>query len=157
MNSKEKIFLAALGSGLIPKAPGTWGSLVGLLSGAAILSYFPVETLFLLTILVTVAAVKEINRYEERTGIHDDKRVVIDEVAGIWLAICFSGSSLAALILSFLFFRLYDIWKPSIIGRIDREAPGGLGVMGDDLIAGAAAGLSAALVLKGASYFGFLG
>ncbi len=157
MNRKEKIFLAALGSGLLPKAPGTWGSAAGLLSGGAILSYFPVETLFLLTILVTIVAVKQINLYEERTGVHDDKRIVIDEVAGIWLALCFAGTTVTALILTFLFFRLYDIWKPSIIGRIDEEAPGGWGVMGDDLVAGAAAGLSAALVLQGLNYLGFSG
>ncbi len=147
MNLKEKLFLAGLGSGLLPKAPGTWGSLVGLFLGVAILSYFPVETLFLLTVLVTLFGVRETNRYEARTGMHDDKRIVIDEIAGIWLALCFSGAAIAAAALSFLFFRLYDIWKPSIIGKIDREAPGGWGVMGDDLVAGVAAGLSSALVI----------
>ena len=67
----------------------------------------------------------------------------------MWLALCFSGASAAALVSSFLFFRLFDIWKPSVIGKIDREAPGGWGVMGDDLVAGAAAGLASALVLTG--------
>ncbi|WP_457594061.1 phosphatidylglycerophosphatase A family protein [Hydrogenimonas sp.] len=152
MNSTEKLFLAGLGSGLLPKAPGTWGSLVGLVLGAAILSYFPIETLFLLTLLVTLVGVKQIDRYEARTGVHDDKKIVIDEIAGIWLALCFSGASAAALVLSFLFFRLFDIWKPSIIGRIDREAPGGWGVMGDDLVAGAAAGLASAAVLQAMRY-----
>ncbi len=152
MNSTEKLFLAGLGSGLLPKAPGTWGSLVGLVLGAAVLSYFPIETLFLLTLLVTLVGVKQIDRYEARTGVHDDKKIVIDEIAGIWLALCFSGASAAALVLSFLFFRLFDIWKPSIIGRIDREAPGGWGVMGDDLVAGAAAGLASAAVLQAMRY-----
>ncbi len=155
MNRSEKLFLAALGSGLLPKAPGTWGSVVGLLSGTLVIKFVSVETLFLLTILVTLAAVKHINLYEKRTGIHDDKRIVIDEVAGIWLALCFSGISPAALVLSFLFFRIFDIWKPSIIGKIDREAPGGWGVMGDDLVAGAAAGLASALVIEASAYFGF--
>ncbi|BDY13824.1 phosphatidylglycerophosphatase A family protein [Hydrogenimonas cancrithermarum] len=157
MNVSEKLFLAGLGSGLLPKAPGTWGTLVGLLIGMAILSYFPIETLFLLTILVTLIGVREINRYELRSGIHDDKRIVIDEVAGIWLALCISGISFPALILSFLFFRTYDIWKPSIIGRIDREAPGGWGVMGDDLVAGAAAGFSSALVMQVLLHYHMLG
>ena len=147
MNLKEKLFLAGLGSGLLPYAPGTWGSLVGLLLGVAILSYFPIETLFLLTILITLFGIREINRYEQNCGIHDDKRIVIDEIAGIWLALCFSGISPIAVGLSFLFFRIYDIKKPSIIGRIDRDAPGGIGVMGDDLVAGAAAGLSSALIV----------
>jgi phosphatidylglycerophosphatase A len=47
-------------------------------------------------------------------------------------------------ILAFVYFRLFDIWKPSIIGRIDREVKGGLGVMGDDIVAGIAAGIAAA-------------
>jgi len=155
MNSREKLFLAGLGSGLLPKAPGTWGSLVGLVFGALVYSFISVETLFLLTVLVTLFGVREIDRYESRTGIHDDKRIVIDEVAGIWFALCFSGVSLAALVLTFIFFRLFDIWKPSIIGKIDREAPGGWGVMGDDLVAGAAAGLASALLLYAFNYIGF--
>jgi len=147
MNIKEKLFLAGFGSGLIPYAPGTWGTIVGLLLGVAILSYFPIETLFLLTILITLFGIREINHYEEKSGIHDDKRIVIDEIAGIWLALCFSGISPIAVGLSFLFFRIYDIKKPSIIGRIDRDVPGGIGVMGDDLVAGAAAGLSSAIIV----------
>ncbi|WP_457595256.1 phosphatidylglycerophosphatase A family protein [Hydrogenimonas sp.] len=154
MTFDEKLFLAGLGSGLLPKAPGTWGSLVGLGLGAAILLYLPVSTLFLLTILVTLFGIRQIDRYEARTGIHDDKRIVIDEIAGIWLALCFSGATLPALLFSFLFFRLFDILKPSIIGRIDREAPGGWGVMGDDLVAGAAAGLASGLVLVGLRQLG---
>ena len=148
MNFQEKLFLAGLGSGLLPKAPGTWGSLVGLVTGMIVLSFFPPQTLFLLTILITLIAVKSINLYEARTGIHDDKRIVVDEIAGIWLALCIGGAFPIAAGLNFLFFRLYDIWKPSIVGRIDRDAPGGWGVMGDDLVAGAMAGLSTALILQ---------
>jgi phosphatidylglycerophosphatase A len=148
MNLSEKLFLAFLGSGLLPKAPGTWGSLAALAVGYAVLLFFPVSTLFLLTILITLAAVKHINAYESRTGVHDDSRIVIDEVAGMWLALCVTGSNEVGALLAFVFFRIYDIWKPSVIGRIDREAPGGWGVMGDDLVAGAAAGLSAGLVLE---------
>ena len=148
MTLPEKLFLAGLGSGLLPKIPGTWGSLAALVIGMGILVFFPVSTLFLLTILITLFGVRQIDRYETRTGTHDDKRIVIDEFAGMWLALCVTGSSEIGAILGFFFFRLYDVWKPSIIGRIDREAPGGWGVMGDDLIAGVAAGLSAALVLE---------
>ena len=154
MNFKEKLFLAGLGSGLLPKAPGTWGSLVGLALGWLVLLFFPVETLFLLTILVFLFGVRETNAYEARTGVHDDSRIVIDEIAGMWLALCITGPNTFAMGVAFLFFRLYDIWKPSIIGRIDRDAPGGWGVMGDDIVAGAAAGLSAALVLEGLRQLG---
>ncbi len=53
---------------------------------------------------------------------------------------------LIQVVMSFIFFRIYDIKKPSIIGRIDRDVKGGIGVMGDDVIAGFAAGISSALV-----------
>jgi phosphatidylglycerophosphatase A len=154
LNFTEKLLLAGLGSGLLPKAPGTWGSLVGLATAYALLLFFPVSTLFLLTILIFIYGVKATNLYEARTGLHDDSRIVIDEIAGMWLAVCITGPNAFAMGLAFIFFRIYDIWKPSIIGRIDRDAPGGWGVMGDDIVAGAAAGLSAALVMEGLRQLG---
>ncbi len=54
-----------------------------------------------------------------------------------------------AVILSFLSFRLFDIWKPSTIGVIDRKVKGGLGVMGDDILAGIAGGALSSLILMG--------
>ncbi|MDD5716175.1 MAG: phosphatidylglycerophosphatase A [Sulfuricurvum sp.] len=153
-------FLTVGYSGLSPKAPGTAGTLVSLPLGIAILVYFGSQTLFLSALLITLIAIKSINRYEETSHNHDDSRIVIDELAGMWFALSIApgvGLDWADLfqwqngialqiILSFLFFRLYDIKKPSIIGRIDRETKGGLGVMGDDVIAGFAAGISAAIV-----------
>jgi phosphatidylglycerophosphatase A len=56
-------------------------------------------------------------------------------------------------IMSFVLFRYFDIAKPSIIGRIDREANGGVGVMGDDIIAGFAAGILSALIWQGILFF----
>jgi len=53
------------------------------------------------------------------------------------------------IVLSFIFFRIYDIKKPSLIGRIDRETKGGWGVMGDDILAGFSAGITTALVWQG--------
>ena len=142
----QKLFLTGLYSGLLPKAPGTWGTIVGLLIGVAILQFFPPSTLFLLSILITVIAVKEINKYEQKTQTHDDKSIVIDEIAGIWIALSLSGATIIQIILSFIFFRAFDILKPSIIGKIDKNVKGGWGVMGDDLLAGIFAGISSALV-----------
>lgn len=157
-------FFITLGySGLFPKAPGTAGSFVALILGILILGFFQVETLFLATILITIIAIREINKYEERTGIHDDKRIVIDELAGMWFALSvapamsismgdmtnFENGFLIQAILSFLLFRYFDIKKPSVIGRIDREAKGGIGVMGDDIVAGFAAGIVASLIWQG--------
>ena len=157
-------FFITLGySGLFPKAPGTIGTLVSLPLGMLILIYFDAYTLFLASALISIVAVKAINKYEERTGIHDDKRIVIDELAGMWFAlsvapaISISMNELTNLengfliqsLLAFTLFRYFDIAKPSVIGRIDRETKGGLGVMGDDIVAGFMAGISTALIWQG--------
>ena len=154
-------FFITLGySGLAPKAPGTVGTLVSLPLGMLILIYFDTQTLFLASILISVIAIKEINKYEEKTGIHDDKRIVIDELAGMWFALSIApalgvninevgvwqNGFLIQSILSFAFFRYFDIKKPSIIGRIDKETKGGVGVMGDDIVAGVMAGIASSIV-----------
>ena len=160
-------FLTVGYSGLAPKAPGTFGTLAALPLGVLILAFFGPQTLFYATLLATLAGVKLIDAYEQRSGIHDDTRIVIDELAGIWLALCIAPGVLTPLealptiengmtiqiVLSFVLFRLFDIKKPSLIGRIDRDAKGGLGVMGDDLLAGVAAGISSAIIWHGLAYF----
>ncbi len=141
----RKAFLTFFYSGLLPKMPGTWGSILAAIFGYFILKYLGLQTLFLLTILITIVAIKEINIYEKEIGIHDASEIVIDEVAGVWLAFCISGATVAQLVLGLIFFRVFDIWKPSVIGRIDRDVDGGLGVMGDDLVAGVFAGITSGM------------
>jgi len=137
-------FLTFLYAGLSPKAPGTAGSLLAVIFGAFIIRYISMETLVLLTILFTLMAVKQINAYEALSGYHDDGRIVIDEVVGVWIALILSSGTLFQIVLSFAFFRLFDIWKPSLIGKIDRNVKGGWGVMGDDMLAGVLAGICSA-------------
>ncbi len=137
----QKLFLTFFYSGLSPWAPGTAGSIVAGFVGVLILQYVQVDTLLLLTILITIIGIKQINLYEKETGTHDDKSIVIDEVVGLWLAFVIASDNYTQIILCFIFFRIFDIWKPSIIGRIDRNVKGGLGVMGDDLLAGLLAGV----------------
>ena len=149
----RRVFLTFFYTGLLPKAPGTWGTIAGAILGVGILQYLGMETLFLCMVLITIIAIKEIDKEEKESGIHDASEIVIDEVAGIWLAMAMSGATMTQIVLSVLFFRLYDIWKPSVIGRIDREVKGGLGVMGDDLLAGVFAGISSAGVYQALGYF----
>jgi len=143
----RKFFLTLGYSGLSPKAPGTVGSFVALILGIALLQYITVSNLFMLSILITVIAVKQIDIYEKEVGVHDGKEIVIDELAGMWLALSVANASPENMLyiapLSFLFFRLFDIWKPSIIGKIDQKVKRGWGVMGDDVIAGIVAGIAA--------------
>ena len=144
----RKFFLTVGFSGLSPKAPGTVGSFVSLIIGLFLLEFLHVSTLFLLALLITVIAIKQIDIYEKEVAMHDGKEIVIDELAGMWitLAICGINSSNVLFMapIAFIFFRLFDIWKPSFIGKIDRDVKGGLGVMGDDVLAGIAAGIATA-------------
>lgn len=144
----RKFFLTVCYSGLSPKAPGTAGSFLSLLFAIALLQVIHESTLFLLALLITVIAVKQIDKYEEEVKEHDSKEIVIDELAGMWIALSICGVTPENIYylapLAFIYFRLFDIWKPSIIGRIDRNVKGGWGVMGDDLVAGIAGGIAAA-------------
>ena len=141
----RRIFLTFFYTGLLPKAPGTWGSIAGGVVGYLILYYLGLQTLFLATILVTLIAIKEIDKDEKLSGVHDKSEIVIDEVVGVWLAFSISGATILQLVFGLIFFRVFDIWKPSIIGRVDREVKGGLGVVGDDLLAGVFAGIASGM------------
>ncbi len=99
------------------------------------------------TVLVVIAAVWAAGRAATLFGGHDDSRIVIDEVAGLVVAGLFVPGSWLATGLAFALFRLFDVVKPFPAGWVDRRVRGGLGVVGDDLIAGVYAGLSARLVL----------
>ena len=144
----RKLFLTFFYLGLIPKAPGTFGTIGGLLSGVLILYFFPVNTLATLLVAVSIIAVFETDKYEKETNSHDPKEIVIDEVVGIWLVMCAVPFDTISLILGFIFFRAYDILKPSFIGRADRNLKGGLGVVADDLLAGFMAAITTLLVIN---------
>ncbi len=114
---------------------------------------FSANTLFLGAIFIGLIAIAQIDKEEEETKRHDSSYIVIDELVGMWLAMAISGLSLAGVVLSFIFFRIYDITKPSLIGKIDKEVKGGLGVVADDALAGVLAGLSALLVIHILGFF----
>ena len=153
----RKLFLTLGYSGLSKFAPGTVGSFVALILGLILLlTFMSYSNLFLFAVLISIVAVKQIDKYEQEVGEHDSKEIVIDELAGMWIALSLSGITadnwVLPAILAFVFFRLFDIWKPSIIGRIDRDVKGGWGVMGDDLVAGIAAGVATSATLPAINY-----
>jgi len=157
MNKFKWFLVTGFFSGLLPKAPGTWGSLVGIIIAYLIIKSFPNPnlTIMLLAALFTIIGFKLVNEYEQNGGIHDDKRIVIDEIAGILITVGLLGNlkedTLIKLFFAFIAFRILDISKPSIIGKVDEKAPGGLGVMGDDVLAGIFGG-----ILAGIFYMGYL-
>ncbi|WP_104683104.1 phosphatidylglycerophosphatase A family protein [Helicobacter felis] len=143
----RECFLTLFYSGRFPKGPGTAGSVVALFLGLPIL-YFSANTLFLCAFLIGLVAIRQIDIYEEQTQTHDAKHIVIDELVGMWMAMAIAGLSWLGVIASFVFFRLFDIYKPSLIGKIDRDVKGGLGVVGDDALAGLCGGFCALLLTR---------
>lgn len=153
-NKAQTLFLTLFYSGKSPKASGTIGSILATLMALPILA-FSNNTLFLLAILIGGIAIKEIDKYESLGGKHDDKSIVIDELVGVWIALSIVPFSWVNTLLCFAFFRLFDITKPSLIGVIDRKVKGGLGVVGDDALAGVCAGLCVGGIYKLMLFFGF--
>jgi phosphatidylglycerophosphatase A len=155
----QKLFLTFLGTGFSPKNPAIAAALAALLTGLAILTYFGMETLFMLTLAVVVIGIFEINKYMNLHKEDVSEIIVIDKVAGMWLSLMIAFSTavtmqypyadMAAVLLSFLGFTLFDIWKPSTIGWIAGEVKGGLGKMMSSVLSGIAGGLLSVVVLMG--------
>ena len=130
-----KFFLmTGFGAGLVPKAPGTMGSLLGSFLFVPMLSlpiYFQLSIIFVSLGLGIVLS----ERVADDLEIKDPAIVVWDEFVGIWIAMLWLPD-LLWLPLAIVFFRLFDIIKPWPVSWADRELDGGLGIMVDDVIAG---------------------
>ncbi|MCC7272780.1 MAG: phosphatidylglycerophosphatase A [Alphaproteobacteria bacterium] len=133
------------GIGLLPRAPGTWGSLAALPVGVALLLVGGPVALAAAALVVLVAGAVATDRLLAAGADEDPSYVVADEVGGQWLALLPATFDLATCTAAFLLFRAFDIAKPWPIGWIDRRCGGGTGAMLDDAVAG----LAAALVLFG--------
>jgi len=125
-----------LGSGLSPFAPGTAGTLV------AILLYIPLATLQLwghiaVLILGSLIGIILCEKTSNELGGHDHPAIVWDEFLGYWLTMLFAPTGWIWIVIGFVLFRLFDIWKPWPISVIDHKVKGGFGIMLDDLVAGA--------------------
>ncbi|PKU25703.1 phosphatidylglycerophosphatase A [Telmatospirillum siberiense] len=124
------------GAGLLPKAPGTWGSLAAL-PFAWIISLnggWPVLSIAIL--LVFLLGWWAADRTARVIGIADPGCIVIDEVAGQWLTLVAAPPDLLHYAIGFALFRLFDITKPWPANWADRRIKGGLGIMLDDVFAG---------------------
>ena len=137
------------GVGFSPVAPGTCGALVALplLPILAALRTRSAVAYGLVLAVAVALAVWAAGRAEGVFGGHDHSRIVIDEVAGLLVAGLFVPGTWLAAVVAFLFFRAFDVAKVFPAGLIDARVKGGVGVVGDDLVAGLYAGLAARLVL----------
>lgn len=132
---KAALVLATwFGAGLVPRAPGTAGTLAGLPLVLIIKCFGSVyETLVLFAFVIFAIWVAD--QSYRLLGRDDPPEVVIDEVAGYLLAVFLLPASWLSISLGFLLFRFFDIWKPFPINRLE-GVRGGLGIVLDDLVAG---------------------
>ena len=132
--SSPAVMLATwFGSGYLPKAPGTWGSLAALPVAWVVVEAH--GSLWLLggCIGLFVVGIWASNGYMDKSGTHDPGPVVIDEVVGQCLVLCVVPLTLPWYLFGFAAFRLFDIAKPWPIYQMDKNVHGGLGVMLDDV------------------------
>jgi len=134
-----QILATGFGAGLSPVAPGTAGTLVGLV--ICLLSY-PLAWPLRLVYVVAISAVSiyVAGQAEKFYGKTDDQRIVIDEIAGVQVTMLPVAITGLHLLLAFVLFRIFDIWKPFPLNRF-QKFPGGWGVVADDLGAGVYGGL----------------
>ena len=134
-----KILATGFGAGLSPVAPGTAGTLVGIL---ICLCSYPLSGPFRFLFVVAISAVSiyVAGQAETLYGKTDDQRIVIDEIAGFQVAMLPVAITGLHLCLAFVLFRIFDIWKPFPLERL-QNFPGGWGVVADDLGAGVYGGL----------------
>ncbi len=141
MKLKERVwqdpvyFIAfGFGSGLLPKAPGTWGTLAAipiylLVSGQSLVFYLAV------TVVAFILGVWVSDKVSRDLGVHDYSGIVWDEVVGYLLTMTMAPAGIIWIVIGFILFRIFDIWKPEPIRLIDRHVKGGIGIMLDDVLA----------------------
>lgn len=139
-NLKSPVQFLALGfgSGLAPKAPGTFGTLAAL-PCFILCSYLPELYLGLLIILMSVVGVYLCGKTAEAVGVDDHPAIVWDEFVGLFITLYLTELTWLTLLVGFLLFRFFDILKPWPISVVDQKLHGGFGIMLDDILAGLAA------------------
>jgi len=128
------------GAGGLPKAPGTWGTLLAV-PFYLLFMHLPLLEYVSLMIALFVVGVWICGQAGKVLGAHDHGAIVWDEMVGYWVTMIAAPPGWSWLLAGFVLFRLFDIWKPWPIFWLDRRVSGGLGVMVDDLLAGVYAAL----------------
>ena len=137
------------GSGYSPIAPGTAGSVVGVVLFALLVWGLGLSTPELLACLAVVTGIGiwAAGKAEEMFARKDDGRITIDEVAGMLVSLIALPVRIEVLVAGFFLFRLFDIWKPPPARRLEALG-GGLGIVADDLMAGVYANLAGQLIWR---------
>ncbi|MCU7916667.1 MAG: phosphatidylglycerophosphatase A [Candidatus Thiodiazotropha sp. (ex Gloverina cf. vestifex)] len=148
---RKPIHLLAFGfgSGLAPKAPGTFGTLVAI---PIYLLLQPLSfTLYLVLLLLGfVVGIWICGQASKDLGVHDHGGIVWDEIVGYLVTMSFASDGVWWILIGFVLFRFFDILKPWPINWLDQQVHGGFGIMLDDLVAGLYAGSVMLLIQWGA-------
>lgn len=146
-------FLAfGFGSGAMPFAPGTFGTLVAipvflLFSGLTLWLYL------LLTAVMLLLGIWLCHVTAHDLGVHDHSGIVWDEIVGYLITMIAAPPTWQTIVLGFVLFRIFDILKPWPIGWVDKRVQGGLGIMLDDVLAGIFAALVLQMMLQMVPWF----
>jgi len=140
-------FLAfGFGSGLAPKAPGTFGTLAAV-PLYLLMTLLPLPGYVLVLVLAAGLGIYLCGRTARDLGVHDHPGIVWDEFVGFWITMLLVPAHWYWILAGFVLFRLFDIWKPWPIRLVDRQVHGGFGIMLDDVLAGVYAWLVLQLLL----------
>lgn len=132
-------FLAlGFGSGLLPKAPGTFGTLAAI---PVFLLLAPLSTIYYLSVVIvfSLLGIYLCGYAAKAAGVHDHPAIVWDEIVGFLITMFMVPISWQSVVVGFVLFRLFDIVKPWPISYLDKHCHGGFGIMIDDIVAGLAA------------------
>lgn len=147
MRDPVHLIAFGFGSGLLPKAPGTWGTLIAIPITLFVMQFgFAVHLAF--AILAAIFGIYVCGESARRLGVHDHPGIVWDEITGFAVTMLTVPARFYWVLAGFALFRLFDIWKPWPIREADHSLSGGLGIMLDDVIAG----IFAAAILLGIRY-----
>jgi phosphatidylglycerophosphatase A len=153
---RNPILLLAFGfgSGCLPKAPGTFGTLVAIPLYILARFFLPAHAGFaVLTLLLFIAGIWLCERASRILRVHDHPGIVWDEIVGYFITMIAAPPGWIWIIAGFILFRIFDILKPWPVSLVDKQIEGGFGIMADDVMAAVYAWLSlqilAALIFPG--------
>lgn len=151
LRSPTLLLAFGFGSGLAPKAPGTFGT-VAAIPLWLLLCQLPLYLYWAVVAISAIAGIYICGRASSKLAVHDHSGIVWDEFVGLWIALAFIEPQLSSIIVGFLLFRFFDIVKPWPISWLDKQVGAGIGIMIDDVVAG----FFAAIVIVVISNLGFL-
>ena len=130
-----KSLASGFGLGMIPKAPGTFGTFLGIPIFYFITNRQNIQSL-LFIFFFSLAACVVAELAGPLFGKTDSPHIVIDEVAGFIVTVCWLPMTWQTILIGFIIFRILDITKPGPIRFVEKRIPGGIGVVADDVVAG---------------------